>query len=189
MGEAVRDIGMSTAAFLDWESRQRERYELRAGEACSMGGGTSRHHLVALNLTMLLRQRLKGRGCLTYHEGMKLRLDSGDVLYADAMVVCRPVEGTAPFVTAPSLVAEVLLPRTEADDRGAKWELYRTLESLRHYLLIHQDHWCVASLVRGASGWEPARFAGADAVLPLEAFDLRLGLADLYEDTTIPVTR
>ena len=39
----------------------------------------------------------------------------------------------------PLLIVEVLSPSTEGYDRGKKFESYRTIESFREYLLIHQD--------------------------------------------------
>ena len=40
---------------------------------------------------------------------------------------------------APSLIAEVLSPSTEAVDRREKWLAYSELDSLRYYLLISAD--------------------------------------------------
>ncbi len=39
----------------------------------------------------------------------------------------------------PLLIVEVLSPSTENYDRGKKFELYRTMESFRGYLIVHQD--------------------------------------------------
>jgi Uma2 family endonuclease len=39
----------------------------------------------------------------------------------------------------PHLTAEVLLPSTEAYNRGRKFEHYRNIESLREYLLISTE--------------------------------------------------
>jgi Uma2 family endonuclease len=45
----------------------------------------------------------------------------------------------------PVVVVEVLSPRTEAYDRGKKFDLFRSLESLRDYILVASDRIQVAS--------------------------------------------
>ena len=60
-------------------------------------------------------------------------------MYADASVVCGALElakGTTDSLAKPSVVIEVLSKRTEAYDRGLKWESYRELASVTDYLLL-----------------------------------------------------
>ena len=39
----------------------------------------------------------------------------------------------------PVMIFEVLSPSTEKHDRGLKFQHYRTIDSLRDYILVHQD--------------------------------------------------
>jgi Uma2 family endonuclease len=39
----------------------------------------------------------------------------------------------------PALIVEALSPSTEADDRGRKFDHYRSIESLAEYLLVVSD--------------------------------------------------
>jgi hypothetical protein len=39
----------------------------------------------------------------------------------------------------PVMIFEVLSPSTEKYDGGLKFQNYRTVDSLKHYILVHQD--------------------------------------------------
>lgn len=172
--------------FIAWDNRQRLPYEFRAGVIRRKDEICAGHAGIATNLVCLLRFRLKDRGCVAFQCGLKLKLPNGDVVCPDAMVVCRQIEPHVYWVDDPTLVAEILSPSTERDDRGEKWQGYRQLESLRHYLLIHQDRWRVVLFTRAGQAWEETVYAGPDAAIPLSAFDLSVRLADLYDETEIP---
>ena len=78
-----------------------------------------------------------------YINDHKLQLsESGDHLYPDVMVTCDPRDSPGDedrFIRHPWLVLEVLSDSTAAYDRGRKFEVYRGIEALTHYLLIEQD--------------------------------------------------
>jgi hypothetical protein len=63
-------------------------------------------------------------------------------------------------------VFEVLSDSTEAYDRGEKFRLYRTLPSLREYVLISQKQPLVEVFSRDESGiWEFRAYEGLDSFL------------------------
>jgi Uma2 family endonuclease len=73
----------------------------------------------------------------------KLQINaSGDHLYPDLMVTCDPRDNPGDedrFIRFPWLVVEVLSDSTAAFDRGRKFELFRSIDTLTHYLLIEQS--------------------------------------------------
>jgi len=59
------------------------------------------------------------------------------VLYPDVMVTCgKALAGDEQFVMNRTLVIEVLLPRATGYDKRDKLLLYRTLASLREFVLV-----------------------------------------------------
>ena len=129
--------------FLAWEELQTERHEYVDGEVHAMVGARLTHNTITLNACIWLRQALKGRPCRVFAMDAKLQLQaSGDHLYPDVMVTCdrrdQPGEEDR-FIRHPWLVVEVLSERTAAYDRGHKFELYRRLDTLTHYVLVEQD--------------------------------------------------
>lgn len=127
---------MTMADFLVWEEQQPERHEFYRGEVFAMVGGTARHNRVILNLASRIGDHLDGTPCQVFAEGIKAGLAEG-YLYPDVMVTCGKAEaGDEQTVTDPKLIIEVLSPSTKGYDKRDKFILYRTLASLREYVLI-----------------------------------------------------
>ena len=82
----------------------------------------------------------------------------------------------------PTLVIEVLSPSTEAYDRGIKFELYRTIESLREYVLISSERILVERFLRHTTEeWLLTAVNRMEGSIHLDSIGLDLRLADLYE--------
>jgi Uma2 family endonuclease len=105
-----------------------------------MVGGTARHNRVILNLAGRINDHLDGTGCQVFAENLKVQLADEGSLYPDVMVTCGRAEaGDELVVTDPKLIIEVLSPSTKGYDKRDKFILYRTLSSLREYVLIDPD--------------------------------------------------
>lgn len=143
MGATKPEQRLSLEEFLAWENLQEERHEYVVGEIFAMTSGRDAHNTISLNLASLLRKKLLGAPCRVYIADMKLRLDHADVsLYPDVIVTYdrRDKEPAADLAKhPPTLVVEVLTDSTAAYDYGRKFELYRSLKSLRAYALTAQD--------------------------------------------------
>jgi Uma2 family endonuclease len=70
--------------------------------------------------------------------------------------------------TNPSLIVEVLSERTEAWDRGGKFELYEQLPSLRHYVLVSQGKARIEHYARNDDGSWTRRVAGPGEAVVFE---------------------
>ena len=129
-------------AYLAWEELQPERHEFVDGEVYAMTGVRAAHNDININAFVFLRQALKGTPCKVFGIDLKLQVSpDGDHLYPDLMVTCdlRDLKSSdGPYISHPWLVAEVLSDSSAAYDRGRKFELYRTVDTLTHYLLIEQ---------------------------------------------------
>jgi Uma2 family endonuclease len=127
---------MNLTEFLVWEECQPERYEFFRGETFAMAAGTARHSRVILNLARHIGDHLDDTPCQVFAESMKVQITDG-MLYPDVMVTCGKAEaGDEQTVTDPKLIIEVLSPSTRGYDKRDKFILYRTLTSLREFVLI-----------------------------------------------------
>ncbi len=127
---------MTLAELLTWEEQQPDRHEFYRGETFAMVGGTARHNRVILNLANRIGDHLDGTPRQVFAENMKVQLAEG-VLYPDVMVTCGQAEaGDEQIISDPKLIIEVLPPGTTGYDKRDKFILYRTLASLREYVLI-----------------------------------------------------
>ncbi len=141
MGSAAEQLGMTAQEFLVWDGAQTLRHEFVAGEVFAMAGAGEAHVTVAGNIYVALRQQLAGTPSRTFITDMKLRVEAADAFfYPDVMVTCSAADAGEPMLKRePVLLVEVLSPATAAYDRGDKFAAYRTLPSLREYLLVDTD--------------------------------------------------
>ena len=139
--------------FLAWEETQPERHEFVRGEVFAMVGARRVHGIVSGNIFAILRQQLRGSPCRAFHESMKLKAAENALFYPDVFVTCDPADlRTEQVFTAPTVVVEVLSPSTQAYDRGQKFTCYRSLASLREYLLVDPDTRELQLFRRGTDG-------------------------------------
>ena len=181
MNTTPEDFGrMSPEAYLEFEEEQfHDRHELVDGWLYAMTGGTVQHERIATNLLVALGSHLAGGPCRAYEGDLKLRVGD-DFYYPDVLVRCddASVPGHATFIDDADVVIEVLSPSTQRYDRGDKRLAYRSVPSLKHYLVVAQDEPLVEHH-RGGAG-EPERLAGDAAVLRLESLGFEMPLADVY---------
>ncbi|NJR58044.1 MAG: Uma2 family endonuclease [Cyanobacteria bacterium CRU_2_1] len=173
--------------YLDWEPLQDIRYEYIDGEIYAMTGGTLPHSEIAVNLTTLLKNHLRGKGCRILGSDAKVGItENGSFLYADASVTCDSRDRTAlKFTRFPSIIAEVLSPSTEAYDRGGKFAQYRRIESLKEYVLISSEDISVEIFRLNEKGkWELTPYTQGDEI-HLTSIDLGFPIEQLYEDINL----
>lgn len=172
--------------YLAFERRAEYKNEYFDGEVIAMTGASRRHNLISLNVGAELRTRLKGRTCETYVSDMRVRIPSANIYtYPDVVVACdEPQFEDAELDTLlnPTLIVEVLSKSTAAYDRVAKFGYYRTLPSLKEYLLVSQDEYHVAQHVRQADGrWMLTDIREVGGVVELSSVGCTLGIGEIYE--------
>ena len=176
---------LTEAEYLRIERAAQFRSEFVDGEMYAMAGGTSRHSLLELSVGAEIRALLKGKRCRAYSSNLRVRVPDGRQLYPDVSVVCGPIQyhaGATDIFTNPILVGEVLSPSTAIYDRGGKFELYRTIPSLRDYLLLHQHSIFAEHYTRNVDGsWTLREYRGEEAAIPLLNIECLLRLGNVYE--------
>lgn len=146
-----------------------------------MDGVSGRHNRVVLNLARRIADLLEGTGCEVFAQSMKLRCADG-VLYPNVMVICgKALAGNEQFVMAPTLVIKVLLPRRTGYVKRDKFLLYRTLASLREFVLVDAAARQVEVFTRAEEGvWQFMDQSGA-AELSLCSIGCRLPLELIFK--------
>lgn len=174
---------MTPDEFLAWEREQTERHVYIRGEVFGMAGGSPRHSRIAARLIARLDAALVGKPCDVHTSD--LRLGVGDqFVYADAVVICRPIElrpKTTDVAVNPSVVIEVLSKSTEAYDRGDKQAGYLALRSLAHLVFVSQRERRVELYTRQADGSFRFTVHGAGAALELTGVGVALSVDEIYD--------
>jgi Uma2 family endonuclease len=169
--------------FLAWERLQPERHFYVRGEVFAMAGGSPRHSMLASRVIMLLGERLRGRPCDVHTSDLRLGIDAEHFVYADAAIVCRPIErrpGTTDVVTNPKVVIEVLSKGTEGHDRGEKQAGYLALPSLEYFVLVSQREPRVEIYARQADGSFRFTVHGPGSRVELDRIGATMEVDDVY---------
>jgi len=177
---------MTLAAYLALDAEAELRHEWVNGEVYAMSGGTSRHAAVIANTIVALGVATRRGPCRPASSDQRVHVpDTGAYLYPDVALVCGPYEHVdrGLTITNPSVLFEVLSPTTANYDQGAKFEHYRRLPSLRHYVLIDPDKVHVVHHRRMDDGWFRRDLTEGELVLDglADGLTARLALADLYD--------
>ena len=174
---------LSADDYLEGELKSDIRHEYVDGEVYAMAGAGEAHNLIALNVASRLRGAARGGPCRVFISDMKVRVAARNAFYyPDVLVVCDSFDTQPYFKESPCLIVEVLSSSTEAIDRREKMLAYRTLASLREYVLIAQDKRQVEVYRRGEDGaWSLETLTEGDP-LHLECVGAVLSLDEVYED-------
>jgi Uma2 family endonuclease len=176
--------------YLYRERKAEFRSEYFRGEMFAMAGASANHNLIVGNCIQTLGQQLKKKPCRVYPSDLKLRIEkTGLCTYPDLSVVRGEplLESDAGDVLLnPVVLVEVLSDSSEAYDRGKKFEHYRTIPSLKHFVLIAQDRHSIDCFTRSADGsWNLTSCQGLDGKIMLEAIESELVVAEVYDKVVL----
>ena len=86
----------------------------------------------------------------------------------------------------PILVVEVLSKSTQKYDRTGKFDKYKTLESIREYVLIRQDQCYAEVWYRETPGlWKETIISDISSVLPLQSVGIELSVQRIYKNVKL----
>jgi Uma2 family endonuclease len=162
MSVPLHQSNFTYADYLALEESSNVKHEFLSGQIYAMAGGTPEHAALAAAAIGLLFAQLRGGKCRAYDADLRVRTPSGLATYPDVTVICGPSERDADdpqAVINPTLIIEVLSRSTEEYDTGDKFEHYKTLSSLRQYVLVSHRERSVEVWTRG----EDARWRAAVA--------------------------
>jgi len=154
--------------YLEIERISPIKHHYIQGEMVAMAGASKAHVIITGNLSALLVNHLRGRGCISYASDMKVRLpDLNLFYYPDLAVTCdeRDRASNEDFILHPKLIIEVLSDSTEAFDRGDKFADYKSIPELEEYILIDQKQVLVEQFLRKSDAlWMPHIVQAGDTI-------------------------
>ena len=172
--------------YLEIERKAEFKSEYYQGEMFAMSGARVPHLQIVSNTMGELHQQLRNRPCQPFSSDMRVCVAPVALYtYPDVVVVCgdlKLLDDTFDTLLNPTVIFEVLSESTEAYDRGRKFELYCSLESLAEYVMISSLRVGVERYTRQPDGsWNYISKTSLDDTIDLKSVDCHLRLADLYE--------
>jgi Uma2 family endonuclease len=181
MREAPVKTLISFEDYLEFEQSSDVRHEFVDGFLFAMAGASDPHNLIAGNIFSALRVAARGTACRVFQSDMKV-LANGKGYYPDVILTCHPDDLGQNIKQHPCLLLEVLSNSTEHIDRSEKWENYQRLNSLKMYVLVHQDKPRVEVYRKLPDNtWQ---FVALDdsGEIKFSCVDLTLTLPEIFED-------
>lgn len=181
--------------YLALERASKTKHEYLDGEIYVMAGGSPTHNQICFNLAGEIHPQIKGTSCVGYTSDQKIRTDPQDMFsYPDLTVVCgEPAfhDEYQDVILNPTVIIEVLSPRTEVFDRNTKFERYQNIPALTDYILISQNRPCVEHYARqkGKRKWIFTMETNLSAEIEIDSIKTKLKLSDIYERVNFPSTK
>ena len=182
----LRLPSISPEEYIKIDSRTNERHEYHNGQMFAMSGGSMIHSQLKVNLVVAVQSRLKNSPCRTFDGDLRLLIEtSGTMTYPDLSIFCGPpipAKKLKHTFLNPTVLIEVLSPSTERYDRGKKFAQYRTISSLKEYILAAQDEYAIDHFRRTASDqWALTSIRGKDATLTIASASVSIPLSEIYD--------
>ncbi len=172
-------------AYLNLEDRAEFKSEYYQGEIFSMAGASLNHNQIVINLCIACGNLLKNLAYRVFTSDLKVWIPQANAYtYPDVLLLAEPpqfAEKRNDTVTNPLIIIEVLSDSTKDFDRSGKFEWYRTLPSLREYILVHQDKIQLEQFIKQSEKqWLMREYDTEETALEFANVPIQVTLADIY---------
>lgn len=176
--------------YLEFEKTSEEKHEYYKGEIFAMSGSKVPHNTIAMNLSVALGQKLKGKSCKPFNSDQRIYIPQNSLFtYPDISVVCGKIETKDNDdwnLLNPTVIIEVLSKSTRDYDMGGKFALYRDIPTLKEYILIDSQSLNVyAFRINDGGHWELEEYKRMEDVLNVRILELSIPLAEIYEGVSL----
>jgi Uma2 family endonuclease len=174
--------GLTEEEYLAIERAAEFKSEFLNGEMLAMSGVSLQHGRLQLNLLVELMTRLRGSECEAILSDVRVRVSPSMYVYPDLSVICGPpilADENQDILLNPVVIFEVLSPSTEKYDRGLKFQNYRTMDTLKDYILVDQEKIRIEHYIRHTAGWTLRDYQHPDE--ELQTIGVSIPLQRIYE--------
>ncbi len=178
--------------YLEMERASLIKHEYCHGEIFAMAGASVEHIIISKNLYDDLAYKTKGKSCKPYGSGdMRVYIPKNTLYtYPDISIFCGDIKSKSKdkdnFI-GPSVLIEILSPSTRNYDRGAKFELYMDIPTLKEYILVDSEAIGIEVFRLNAQNhWELQVYKDLTSFLEIRTLELSVSLKEIYKNTDLP---
>lgn len=167
--------------YLESEKTREIKHEYVDGEIYAMAGASRSHNILTSNMLFQFMSHLDGTRCIPFSADMKVKVEtqnSSKFFYPDVLIASDDENGHDYYTDKPIIIVEVLSKATRQTDKTFKLNAYKTLPSLREYVLIEQD-FVEIEVCRRSNSWLSERYFLGDSVT-FESIGLTLSVEAIY---------
>jgi len=181
---------VSPEEYLQMERVSDEKHEYYNGEVFAMSGASWEHNVIVKNVNTLILPSLKGKSCNMFGSDLRIHIPENSLYtYPDFSIVYGQPETTdknKDTIIKPYAIIEVLSKSTRDYDRGTKFSLYRTIQTLKEYILIDSESVSVELFIRNPDNtWTLSEFKRLSDKIFISTIKITLQLRDIYEDLSL----
>jgi Uma2 family endonuclease len=181
---AVTKPYLSEAEYLEQERRAEQKSEYYKGEVFAMSGATKEHNKITGGIIGELYGHLKGKKCTVMPSDIRVYNPANTLYtYPDIVVSCEEekyIDDEFDTLLNPTIIIEVLSKTTQDYDRGTKFMLYRSIPSLKQYVLVSSLEYSIEVYTRDGEQWILTTASHPDDEVYLSAIGFHFRLKDMY---------
>jgi Uma2 family endonuclease len=177
--------GITIKEYLETERAAVTKHEYYRGETFAMSGARRNHNEIQSNMIGEVRNHLKDKGCRVYGSDFRVHIPSNTLFtYPDVVIVCgepQMLDDDFDTLLNPTVLIEILSPSTQSYDRGDKFNLYRSIASLQHYILIASESVGIEQYSRQKNGqWLLQETISIESALEIQTIEVSIPLSEIY---------
>jgi Uma2 family endonuclease len=166
------------------------KHEFLDGEIYAMAGGSEEHSALAAEVLRAFGNALGDRPCRVHTSDLRIYVEAvGLATFPDGAVVCGRLEQHEPSPDAtalnPLVLLEVTSDSSEEYDTGGKLEMYRTIPSLRDYIIVSHRERRITVHHRDDRGEWVTRVAISGGRVLVESIGAPLVVGEIYRRSAI----
>jgi Uma2 family endonuclease len=176
--------------YLAIERAAELRSEFLDGEMIARQPSSLQHGRVQSNILGELHSALRGSESEALGSDLRIRASHRMYAYPDGLVLRgKPhlFDKHEDVLLNPAVIFEILSPSTETYDRGVKFQHYRTIASLKDYILVAQDSVRVEHYTRSVDNtWTLHDHQTLEEELKIASIGISLPLSRIYDRVELP---
>jgi len=190
MSEPRRLHRYTYADYVALEMISTGKHEFLDGEIYAMAGGSEEHSALAAAMVHALVTAVGDRPCRVHTSDLRIYVEAvGLATFPDASVICGPLQQHEPSPTAtalnPTILVEVTSDSSEDYDAGPKLEYYRTIPTLREYVIVSHRERRITVHGRAAGGAWDTRVATTDGEVKIDSLGVHLSANEVYRNSAV----
>jgi len=167
-----------------------DKHEFLDGEIYAMAGVSEEHSALSAAMVHALGNAVGDRPCRVHTSDLRLYVDAvGLATFPDCSVICGPLQQHEPSPKAtalnPAILVEVTSDSSEDYDTGPKLEYYRTIPTLREYVIVSHRERRIVVETRGDDGTWATRVARKGERLEIPSLGAELIVDEIYRHSAV----
>lgn len=190
MSEPRRLHRYTYADYVALEMLSTGKHEFLEGEIYAMAGGSEEHSALAAEMVRVLGNAVGDRPGRVHTSDLRIYVEAvGLATFPDCSVICGPLQQHKPSPTAtalnPAILVEVTSDSSDDYDRGPKLEYYRTIPTLREYVIVSHRERRIVVETRGNDGGWATGVALKGERIELSSLNTELSVDEIYRNSSV----